>query len=107
MRAAGWGPVGAAGRLGLLRGLPLCCRAPRWLPARSSIRLSPSSIQLLGPEACPSTTPRSFDLIAHTSPPSAARAPRRDYLFDPENGAISTISYDRLGVPSLPQSLFA
>jgi uncharacterized protein YrrD len=29
----------------------------------------------------------------------------RDYLFDPDNGAVSTIKYDLLGLPWLPQQL--
>lgn len=32
--------------------------------------------------------------------------PCRDFLFSPDTGAISTIKYDKLGVPSLPQALF-
>ncbi|KAL4421514.1 hypothetical protein ABPG75_010805 [Micractinium tetrahymenae] len=31
----------------------------------------------------------------------------RDYLFNPDTGAISTIKYDKLGVPSLPQALLS
>ncbi|KAL4449541.1 hypothetical protein ABPG77_007185 [Micractinium sp. CCAP 211/92] len=31
----------------------------------------------------------------------------RDYLFSPDSGAISTIKYDKLGVPSLPQALLS
>lgn len=33
--------------------------------------------------------------------------PRRDFLFDPDTGAISTVKYDTLGLPSLPQALFS
>lgn len=31
----------------------------------------------------------------------------RDFLFSPDTGAISTIKYDKLGVPSLPQALLS
>ncbi|KAI7836888.1 hypothetical protein COHA_009220 [Chlorella ohadii] len=30
----------------------------------------------------------------------------RDYVFDPDTGAIGTIKYDRLGIPTIPQQLF-
>ncbi len=29
----------------------------------------------------------------------------RDYMFNPDNGQISTIKYDTFGIPAIPQSL--